>query len=196
MKTFLKHFSIGVVFQVVIVTISIFIGLGDLILLPYWIPLSLFDAIIDIPDNFGQKFGLIGFIFLFSIPGIFYSILFGLIMYVISRMKSQNLYTKYLSWCFPKINYLEVKMKIKKRYLFPVLFLILVFFAFIFRSEGLLMILITPFALPMLGIEIVLGTQIKDNVTLLILGEVILFFLLGYLWDSIAERFRNKKYSD
>lgn len=87
-------------------------------------------------------------------------------------------------------------MKIKKRYLFPVLFLILVFFAFIFRSEGLLMILITPFALPMLGIEIVLGTQIKDNVTLLILGEVILFFLLGYLWDSIAERFRNKKYSD
>lgn len=88
MKIFLKYFSIAVVFQAIIVILSIFIGLGDLVLLPYWIPCSLFDAIIDIPDNFGQKYGLIGFIFLFSIPGIFYSILFGLLMYAIKRKTS------------------------------------------------------------------------------------------------------------
>lgn len=87
MKTFFKYFFTGLGFQVLIVIISILAGLGDLIFLPYWIPLSLFDAVIDIPDDFGQRYGLIGFALLCAIPAIFYSSVFALIICALKRAK-------------------------------------------------------------------------------------------------------------
>lgn len=85
----------------------------------------------------------------------------------------------------------------KKRYLFPVIYLILVGLSFIIRSEDLLMLLIAPQALTSLGIQITLGIEFGDILYLLIFVGVILLFLLGYLFDAIAdEYFRNKKYWD
>jgi hypothetical protein len=82
----------------------------------------------------------------------------------------------------------------KKRYLLPIIYLILVALSFIIRSEGLLIILIAPQALISLGIEITLGIDFGDILYLLIFVGTILLFLFGYLFDAIAGYFRNKKY--
>lgn len=87
-------------------------------------------------------------------------------------------------------------MRMKKRYLFPVVYIILVALSFVIKSEGLLILLNAPMILLMLGIEISLDIQFGDGFYFVILGGIMQFFLLGYLWDFIAEKIRNKKYWD
>lgn len=85
MKKFFKYFSIGLVVQIVVVTTTVLLGLGDLILMPYWIPYEILGAIITLPKQIDE--GMISLIILLCLPAIIYAIIFGLVMCAIKKSK-------------------------------------------------------------------------------------------------------------
>ena len=87
---------------------------------------------------------------------------------------------------------------IKKRYLFPLIYLALLAVAIILRSDGIAMLLFLPSSLPLLFVEVQLG--MKRTLTgggfffPVIIGAVP-YIVLGLVWDWVASYFRNKSFS-
>lgn len=96
-------------------------------------------------------------------------------------------------------------MKLRKRFLFPIIYIVLLAFSFVVPKLGDVLFIFCEslVSILLLGIEILLGgpramydlTSIDSN-KLVVLGTVIQFFLLGYLWDIVSNYLRNKKYSE
>jgi hypothetical protein len=85
----------------------------------------------------------------------------------------------------------------KKRFLFPLIYLVLQLVTFPF--EGIFLILTTPVNLLILAFEVASGSDqgtFTSKIYLPILGTIIQYFLIGYAWDKIAEYFQNKRYWD
>ena len=87
MKTFIKYFVLGVILQILVVTLIVLTGFGDIILLPYTIPYELLGALITLPDQVGSEESIIIPIIFLCIPSLIYSVIFGLIMYAIKRRR-------------------------------------------------------------------------------------------------------------
>lgn len=94
-------------------------------------------------------------------------------------------------------------MKLKKRFLFPLIYIVLFALSFVVPRLGdvLFVFCESLISILFLGITIAIGgpKAVHDLVGidlyyLVILGTIIQFFLLGYLWDITVEWFRNKKY--
>jgi MFS family permease len=83
-------------------------------------------------------------------------------------------------------------MNIKKRYLLPLSFLILlgasfiapIFFNIVFFLSMPSMLLVNPLS------EALGGPT--DTTYLVFLGNIVFFFVLGYIWDKIADKFGSK----
>ena len=83
-----KYFFLGVAIQVFLVVIAMLLGLADLVLLPYWVPLNVAEAFVEIPDDFIQRYGFVAFVALMCLPGLLYSAVFALIMLIVKRIRS------------------------------------------------------------------------------------------------------------
>jgi len=88
-----------------------------------------------------------------------------------------------------------MEMKMKKKYLFPLIYIVLFLLSFSvpFLTEILIMYLGFFVVLIVLGLTIAFDLP-KDGIYIIVFGTVLQFFLLGCLWDYIAEWFRNKPY--
>lgn len=89
----------------------------------------------------------------------------------------------------------------KKRYLFPIIYIALLLLMLITKSDGLLMLLIIPQSFIFLGIEVFLDTRLNyflpfDSIYLAFLIGIVQFFILGYIWERIADWFDKKPYWD
>ena len=78
-------------------------------------------------------------------------------------------------------------MRIKKRYLFPSLYLFFISLALLGKLGGLLMLLIAPMALVMIGVEVLVGEQFGDQFFLIVLGNTAAYLLIGVVWDRISK---------
>lgn len=76
----------------------------------------------------------------------------------------------------------------QKRFLFPLIYLFLILVAFITNFDALFMILTAQMALVMIGVEILLGDQINTSIYILFFLEIVQFFIIGAVWDKIAEK--------
>lgn len=85
MRKFFNFFFLALIIQVIIITLVFLLRIGDLILLPYWIPYAFLPLVMNSPERGSES--TVHPIILFSIPAIFYSIIFALIMYIIKRTK-------------------------------------------------------------------------------------------------------------
>lgn len=87
MKTFFKYFSISLIIQVFVISFSLVCRMGDLLLLPYWIPYALLP-----PTEPSQQYnaGILRIIVLFSVPAIFYSLIFSLIAVGVKQIKMRQ----------------------------------------------------------------------------------------------------------
>ena len=88
----------------------------------------------------------------------------------------------------------------KKRYLFPLLYLVMLGVAMTTLSGGLVMILWFPSSLPLLFLEVQLG--MKQGVLTgggSILFDVLIggvpYLIMGLIWDWLVSYFRNKSFS-
>lgn len=96
-------------------------------------------------------------------------------------------------------------MSIKKRFVLPLIYIALLGVSFIIPKLGEVLFVFCEsiVGLIVLGITIALGGPKAthdligiDVNYIVIFGTIIQFFLLGYLWDVIAEKIRNRKYWD
>ena len=91
-------------------------------------------------------------------------------------------------------------LSIKKRYLFPLFYLVMLGVAFALMSEGIIMILWLPSSLPLLFIEVQMGlgqgslTGGSSFLIPILIGAVP-YIILGLIWDWVATYFRNKSFS-
>jgi hypothetical protein len=83
MRKFIKYFFPAMIIQAVIIALVLLLRSGELILLPYWLPYAFLPLFIDSPARGSESAAHP--IILFSIPAVFYSIIFALIMCVIKR---------------------------------------------------------------------------------------------------------------
>ena len=86
----------------------------------------------------------------------------------------------------------------KKKFLFPILFVVLFGLLILTGLADILFILLAPINLSILAIEVnsgaSQGTLTGDGTYSIILAGIIQFFLVGCVWDIIANYFKNKKY--
>lgn len=78
-------------------------------------------------------------------------------------------------------------MKIKMKYVFPLIYLVVVLFSLAIASEGLLMIVNIPMMLIYLGLDVYLGIRLGDGFYFAALGGVVQYFILGFLWDKLTD---------
>lgn len=87
----------------------------------------------------------------------------------------------------------------RKKFLFPILFLILFGLLILTGLADILFILLAPVSLFLLAVEVNLGfsqgTLTGGGTYSIILSGVIQFFLIGWIWDVIVDYFKNKKYN-
>lgn len=88
MRKFIKLFFLALIIQVTIITLIFLLRIGDLILLPYWIPYAFLPLVMNSPERGSES--TVHPIILFIIPAVFYSIIFALIMCVIKRTKKTS----------------------------------------------------------------------------------------------------------
>ena len=86
----------------------------------------------------------------------------------------------------------------KKRYLFPLVYIMLFALSFLFPKLGdiLLVFFESVVALIILGITLLVFDDPRDTYYLVILGTIIQFFLVGFTWDKIEEKFGVKQTGD
>lgn len=94
-------------------------------------------------------------------------------------------------------------MKLRKRFLFPLIYIALLALSFVVPKlgevlfvfcESLVSILVLTITIAIGGPKAFHDLLGIDLNYLVIIGTIIQFFLLGYLWDITAEWFRNRKY--
>jgi hypothetical protein len=78
MKSFILSFAIALVLQVILILATLIIGHGDYPLYPYWLPYAFLPLFTSSTEQVGQ--GLLVLVFLFSLPAIFYSLIFAVIV--------------------------------------------------------------------------------------------------------------------
>lgn len=88
----------------------------------------------------------------------------------------------------------EDDLNMKKRYLFPIVWVMLLALTYI-----LPILFPVTYVLSIPSIEIVnpISRALNgptDTTYLVVLGTIIQFFIIGYLWDIIAENLRRGKY--
>ncbi len=87
----------------------------------------------------------------------------------------------------------------KKKFLFPILFVILFGLLVLTGLAGILFILLAPINILVLAIEVnsgaSQGTLTGSGAYPIILSGIVQFFLVGCVWDLIADYFKNKKYN-
>ena len=91
-------------------------------------------------------------------------------------------------------------MKLKKRFLFPLIYL--VFLTLCWIGYGVfdvilfvLIILTLPTNLVYTALSYIIDLP-RDGLYFVLFGAILQFFIIGYLYDVIAEYFHNKKYWD
>lgn len=87
MKTLIKYFVLGVLFQILVVPLTILLGIGDLILVAYGIFYEILGALFPIPKQIGDEDDIISLIILLCIPAIFYAAIFSVLFFSIKRLK-------------------------------------------------------------------------------------------------------------
>ncbi len=86
----------------------------------------------------------------------------------------------------------------QKKFLFPIIFLIVFGVLFLVGSEGLLFILMTPMNLIILAIEVNSGASqgtLTSSFYPALLGGIIQYFFVGWFWDGIVKYFKNRTHS-
>lgn len=84
-------------------------------------------------------------------------------------------------------------MNIKMKFVLPLIYALIVLFSFAISSEGLLMIINFPMVLIYLACDVYLGIRFGDGFYFAIIGGVVQYFMIGLLWDYIAEKLRTTR---
>lgn len=80
----------------------------------------------------------------------------------------------------------QFRLNMKKRYLFPIIYLVVVLIAASFGSDGLVTFVLAPTALPMLAAEVYFDIQLSDSVYFHFAAQTIIYFLIGLAWDRFV----------
>ena len=87
----------------------------------------------------------------------------------------------------------------KKKILFPLLYLVLLVLSLSFALGGLLFVLIALVSLVLLVVEVNSGFGPAefggDGIYPVFVLGIVQWFLVGILWDAVANYFKNKKYN-
>lgn len=86
-----------------------------------------------------------------------------------------------------------MKYKLKKRYLFPLIFLLILGLSFLIPPLfGVIFILGLPSAILIDSISNSVGGP-KDTSYLILIGDLIQFFLIGYGWDHVSQKVSQRE---
>ena len=86
MKRFLKYFCIALVIQLVVIGMYALFGVGEFLLIPYWLPYQLLVLL----TNPGRLIDWVQEpLVMYGIPAVFYSVIVALITYLICWLRQE-----------------------------------------------------------------------------------------------------------